>query len=217
MTCRPGRRRGSTLSVIETSGFAVPHGDRRAGEVLMLWRIAQIAAWPPITYCLFAMALTAKWMIWFPIMVLRHGLHGAIDAAVAGRADVAQSRARDKPPWLPRSGADNADAEPLGLFRRVPWGPTSAQPSSTGSTSARLTSPVPTFAGPLSGYRRQTCGLPLHHPAQPTRPRALDVDDLRLGGHGRHHDALAPPLRPWRMDDRRADRGCGFRFRGGRL
>jgi hypothetical protein len=53
----------------------------------MLWRIMQIAAWPPMTYCLSAMVLIAKWTIWFPVMVLRHGRHGAIDAALAGRTD----------------------------------------------------------------------------------------------------------------------------------
>ena len=53
----------------------------------MVWRIMQLAAWPPITYCLVVMVLVAKWTIWFPIMVLRHGRHGAIDAALAGRVD----------------------------------------------------------------------------------------------------------------------------------
>jgi hypothetical protein len=38
--------------------------------------------WPPMFYSVRAIVLLCKWTIWFPAMVVRHGLHGALDAAL---------------------------------------------------------------------------------------------------------------------------------------
>jgi len=93
----------------------------------MLWRVMQIAAWPPMTYCLFAMALIAKWTIWFPIMILRHGRRGAIDAALAGCPD-------------PGSFQD----VPL-KTRAVPAGPPEAADRQTAIDDKELVTPQPSY------------------------------------------------------------------------
>lgn len=57
-----------------------------------MWVMAGVMSWPPIFYSALALILLCKWTLWFPAMVLRHGLHGALDAAltcpggVAGRS-----------------------------------------------------------------------------------------------------------------------------------
>ena len=49
-----------------------------------MWVIAGVMNWPPILYFALAIVLLCKWTIWFPAMVIRHGLHGALDAALTG-------------------------------------------------------------------------------------------------------------------------------------
>ena len=47
-----------------------------------MWVIAGVMNWPPIFYSALCIVLLCKWTIWFPAMVVRHGLHGALDAAL---------------------------------------------------------------------------------------------------------------------------------------
>ena len=47
-----------------------------------MWAIAEVMNWPPIFYSALTIVLLCKWTIWFPAMVVRHGLHGALDAAL---------------------------------------------------------------------------------------------------------------------------------------
>ncbi len=47
-----------------------------------MWAIAGVMNWPPMFYSALAIVLLCKWTIWFPVMVIRHGLQGALDAAV---------------------------------------------------------------------------------------------------------------------------------------
>jgi hypothetical protein len=45
--------------------------------------IAAVMNWPPLFYSALAIVLLCKWALWFPVMVVRLGLHGALDAALA--------------------------------------------------------------------------------------------------------------------------------------
>jgi hypothetical protein len=49
-----------------------------------MWAIAEVMNWPPMFYFAHAIVLLCKWTIWFPAMVVQHGLHGALDAALTG-------------------------------------------------------------------------------------------------------------------------------------
>jgi hypothetical protein len=49
----------------------------------MWWSLAgAVLSFPPFYYCFFAIILFVKWMLWFPVMMIRHGLDDALDAAL---------------------------------------------------------------------------------------------------------------------------------------
>jgi hypothetical protein len=46
-----------------------------------MWRLALVLRWPPARHVVFGIVLIFKWAVWFPVMVIRHGFSGALDAA----------------------------------------------------------------------------------------------------------------------------------------
>jgi hypothetical protein len=48
-----------------------------------MWRIAGLLRWRPVQHVLLGIVLLFKWVAWFPVMVIRHGFSGALDAADA--------------------------------------------------------------------------------------------------------------------------------------
>lgn len=52
----------------------------------MWWRIAGLSRWRPVQHVLLGIVLLFKWVVWFPVMVIRHGFSGALDAADVRRA-----------------------------------------------------------------------------------------------------------------------------------
>jgi hypothetical protein len=48
-----------------------------------MWWIGAALEWPPLMFCLRSVASASKWTIWFPIMVVRHGIDEAWWAALS--------------------------------------------------------------------------------------------------------------------------------------
>jgi hypothetical protein len=56
-----------------------------------MWSVARtVLRFPPMFYFLFGTVLVCKWFGWFPIMVVRHGLKDALDAALISPGDAAR-------------------------------------------------------------------------------------------------------------------------------
>ena len=54
----------------------------------MWWSLARaVLSFPPFYYCFSAIILVIKWMLWFPVMIVRHGLHDALDVALTTAAE----------------------------------------------------------------------------------------------------------------------------------
>jgi hypothetical protein len=48
-----------------------------------MWSIARfILGKPPSSYCILGIVLLAKWIVWFPLMLIRYGFNDALDAAL---------------------------------------------------------------------------------------------------------------------------------------
>jgi hypothetical protein len=60
-----------------------------------MWSVARaVLRFPPMFYLLFGMVLVCKWAGWFPIMVVRHGLKDALDAALISPGNAARRSIR---------------------------------------------------------------------------------------------------------------------------
>jgi len=54
----------------------------------MWWSLAgAVLSFRPFYYCFLAIILFVKWMLWFPVMMIRHGLDDALDAALTTAAE----------------------------------------------------------------------------------------------------------------------------------
>jgi hypothetical protein len=54
----------------------------------MWWSLAgAVLSFTPFYYCLLSIILIIKWVIWFPVMIIRHGLADSLDAALATAAE----------------------------------------------------------------------------------------------------------------------------------
>ena len=49
----------------------------------MWWIVGAVLEWPPLLFCLRGVVWTSKWAVWFPIMVVRHGIRDARWAALS--------------------------------------------------------------------------------------------------------------------------------------
>ena len=46
-----------------------------------MWRLAGFLRWRPAQHVLLGIVLLMKWVLWFPVMVIRHGFSEALNAA----------------------------------------------------------------------------------------------------------------------------------------
>jgi hypothetical protein len=68
------------------------------------WIISTVLPWRPVNYSLGVLVIVLKWVVWFPIMVIRHGWQGARHAALTAQPRVSRERpvTADHVPFNPR-------------------------------------------------------------------------------------------------------------------
>ena len=88
------------------------------------WILSTVLPWRPVNYSLAVLVIILKWMVWFPIMVIRHGWQEARHAALTAQPRVSreQAVAADHMPFNSRR-LSNWSAGPTADLQGtiVPW------------------------------------------------------------------------------------------------